>query len=86
MNHETEQASGHVGQPAAQPASVPAAEPKPDTDINPVYRAPNLRFPVPEFFSEDPDLWFFQLEAMFIVKRVTSEKDRYASTVVSGFI
>ena len=44
---------------------------------------PNLRFPVPNFFSEDPDLWFFQLEAKFIVNRVTSEKDRYAIVVAN---
>ena len=59
-------------QPSQAVATVqPAQENKPDTDLNPVSRAPNLRFPVLEFFSEDPDLWFFQLEAMIIVNRVT---------------
>ena len=74
MDHETEQASGSgptsgLGPTSgtAQPAPVPAPEPKPDTDLNPVSRAPNLRFPVPSFFTDDPDLWFFQLEATFIV-------------------
>ena len=68
MDHETEQASGHVTLPhAAPPAPVPAPEPKPDTDLNPVSWAPNLRFPVPSFFTDDPDLWFSQLEATFIV-------------------
>ena len=59
MDHETEQASGHVGQPAAQPAPVPATEPKLNTDMNPVSKAPNLRFPVPVFFTDNLDLWFF---------------------------
>ena len=67
MDHETEQASGHVGKLAAPPAPVSPSEPKPDTDINPVSRAPNHRFPVPAFFTDDPDLWFFQLEATFIM-------------------
>ena len=56
----------------------PVLEPKPDTDLNPVSRAPNLRFPVPAFFTDDLDLWFFQLEATYIVNRVTTEKDKYA--------
>ena len=51
--------------------------------FNPVSRAPNLRFPVPSFFTDDPDLWFFQLEAMFIVNRVTTEKDKYAVVVAN---
>ena len=76
---EIKQAPEYVGPPAAQPA--PATESKPDTDVNPVSRAPNLRFTVLEFFSEDPDLWFFQLKATFIVNRVTSEKDKYAVVV-----
>lgn len=83
MDHETEQASGHVGKLAAPPALVPAPEPKPDTDLNPVSRAPNLRFPVPAFFTDDLDLWFFQLEATFIVNRVTTEKDKYAVVVAN---
>ena len=78
---EIEQAPEHVGTPAAQPAL--ATEPKPDTDVNPVSQAQNLRFPILEFFSEDPDLWFFQLEATFIVNRVTSEKDKYAVVVAN---
>ena len=78
---EIKQAPEYVGPPAAQPA--PATEPKLDTDVNPVSQAPNLRFPVLEFFAEDPDLWFFQLEATFIVNRVTSEKDKYAVVVAN---
>ena len=83
MDHEPEQAPGHVGQPADQPAPVPATEPKPDTNLNPVSRAPNLRFPVPAFYTDDPDLWFFQLEASFIVNRVNTEKDKYAVVVAN---
>ena len=65
-------------------AAQPAPESKPYTDVNPVsHAAPNLRFPVPEFFSEDPDLWFFQLEATFIVNRVTTEKEKYAVVVAN---
>ena len=81
MDKETQQDPVHVGQPAAQPA--PATEPKPDTDLNPVSRAPNLRFPAPAFFTNDPDLWFFQLEATFIENRVTTEKDKYAAVVAN---
>ena len=57
MDEEIEQGE-HVGLPAARPAL--ATEPKPDTDLNTVSKAPNLRFPVPGFFTDDPDLWFFQ--------------------------
>ena len=71
----------HVGPPAAQPAL--AMEPNHDTDLNPVSKAPNLRFPIPGFFTDDPDLWFFQLEATFIVNRVTTEKDKYAVVVAN---
>ena len=64
--------------PAARAAAQPAQEDKPTTALNPVARAPSLKFPVPEFYSEDPDLWFFQLEASFIVNCMTTEKDKYA--------
>ena len=67
---------------AVTPAQ-PAPENKPGTDLNRVSRASNLRFPVPEFFFKDPDLWFFQLEATFIVNRVTTDKDRYAVGVAN---
>ena len=83
MDHETEQASGYVDKPAAPPTPVPSSEPKPDTDISLVSRALNLRFPVPAFFTDDPYLWFFQLEATFIVNRVTTEKDKYAVVVAN---
>ena len=53
------------------------------TNLNPVYQAPNLRFPVPAFFTADLDLWFFQLEATFIVNRVTTEKDKYAVVIAN---
>ena len=56
MNHDTDtppQAPEHVNAASAQPA----LENKLDTDPNPVARAPNLRFPVPKFFSEDLELW-----------------------------
>ena len=59
----------------------PAPENKPDTDLNPVSQAQNLWFPIPEFFSEDPDLWFFQLEATLIVNPMTTEKDKYVVVV-----
>ena len=40
-----------------------------DIDVNPTSRAPNLRFPVPVFYEEDLELWFFQLEQTFIVNK-----------------
>ena len=76
-----EQAPEQIEQP--EQAVIPAPERKPDTDVNPVSRAPNVRFPVPEFLSEDLDLWFFQLEATFIVNRVTNEKDRFGVVVAN---
>ena len=78
---EIKQAPEYVGPPAAQPA--PATEPKLDTDVNPVSKAPNLRFPVPSFFTDDLDLWIFQQEATIIVNRVTAEKDKYAVIVAN---
>ena len=63
-------------------SSLPAAqEDKPAIDVNTMSQAPNLKFPVPEFYSEDPELWFWQLEATFQVNRVTTEKDKYAGVV-----
>ena len=62
-------------------AALGAREEKPATDLNPVARAPSLKFRVTEFYSEDPDLWFWQLEATFTVNRVTTEKDRYAVVI-----
>ena len=45
-------------------SSTPGAqEDKTATDLNPVARALSLKFPVPEFYSKDPELWFWQLEA-----------------------
>ena len=38
-------------------------------------RPPNLKFLVLAFY-EDPELWFWQLEATFIVNKVTTEKDK----------
>ena len=53
-NTDTKQTPEHVI------AAQPAPESKPNTDVNLVSRATlNLRFPVPEFFSEDLNLWFF---------------------------
>ena len=78
---QIEQAPEHVTPGVA--TAQPAPENKPDTNLNPVSRAPNLRLPVPTFFTDDPDLWFFQLEATFIVNRVTTEKDKYAVVVAN---
>ena len=52
-----------------------------DIDVDPTSRAPNLRFPVPVFYEEDPELWFFQLEQTFIVNKVTTQKDMYAVVI-----
>ena len=52
-----------------------------DIDVNPTSRAPNLRFPVPVFYEEDPKLCFFQLEQTFIVNKVTTQKDMYAVVI-----
>ena len=52
-----------------------------DIDVNLTSRAPNLRFPVPVFYEEDPELWFFQLEQTFIVNKVTTQKDKYAVVI-----
>ena len=41
-------------------------------------KAPNLRFLVLSFCDEDPELWFWQLEATFTV---TTEKDKYVVVV-----
>ena len=67
----------------ARAAAQSVQENKPAIDLNPVAWALSLKFPVPEFFYEDPDLWFFQLEATFIVNRVMTEKDKYAVVVAN---
>ena len=58
-----------------------ADEVKPTTDINSTSRAPNLKFPVPWFYDEDPELWFWQLEATFQEHKVMTEKDKYVGVV-----
>ena len=72
-----EQPSASVTGAAAQAVQ----EKKPGTDLNLVAQAPSLKFLVPEFYSKDPDLWFWQLEATFTVNRVTTEKDKYAVVI-----
>ena len=47
----------------------------------PPARAPSLKFQVPDFYSEDQELWFWQLEARFQVNRLTTEKEKYAVVV-----
>ena len=51
-----------------------AHEDKLTTDVNAALRAPM-------FYDEDPELWFWQLEATFTVNKVTTEKDKYAVVV-----
>ena len=36
-------------------AAAQSAQDKPATDLNPLVRVPSLKFPVPEFYSEDLD-------------------------------
>ena len=74
------------GQGTTVPAASTLAQAEPKHDTNPVTRSgstPNLRFQVPAFYTDDPDLWFFQLEAMFTVNRITSEQDKYAVIVAN---
>ena len=74
-------ATGAVG---AMPAPATLVhEDKPD--INMMSRAPNLKFPVPTFYDEDPELCFRQLKVTFTVNKVTTEKDKYA-VVVSNLL
>ena len=39
------------------------------------------KFPVLTFYDEDPELWFWQLEATLTVNKVTTEKDNNAVVV-----
>ena len=71
--------------PGARVAAQSAQENKAATVLNPVAWAPSLKFPILEFYTEDPDLWFFQLEATFILNCVTTKKDKYA-VVISNLL
>ena len=80
-----------IEQAAEQPSQAvataqPAQENKPDTDLNPVSQAPNLWFPIPKFQSlKVPRIWIsgsFNW-IMFIVNRVTTEKDKCAVVVAN---
>ena len=62
-------------------SALGAQEDKPATNLNPLERALSLKFPVPEFYFEDLDLWFWQLEATFTVNHVTTKKDKYAVVI-----
>ena len=60
-NEETA-APSHV--PAGRilgPLTSAAHEDKPAIDVNAASQAPNLKFLVPTFYDEDPELWFWQL-------------------------
>ena len=81
MDSVTETAAPSSVRTGAVNGSPTVPEDKPSTDLNPMARAPSLKFPVREFYSEDPELWFWQLEATFQVNRVTTEKDKYAVVV-----
>ena len=61
---------------SAGAAAQSAQEDKPATNLNPVAQAPSLNSPVSEIYSEDPDLWFFQVETTFIVNCGTTKKDK----------
>ena len=49
---------------------------KPAT-VNATNRTPNLKFWVPAFYDEDPELWFWQLESTFI--DLLTKKDPYTA-------
>ena len=62
-------------------AAVPAKDYEDKPDINPLSKDLNLKFPVPQFYDEDLELWFWQLESTFIVNKVTQSKDKYSYMV-----
>ena len=52
--------------------------PTPLVHVNTMSKALNLKFPVPMFYDEDPELWCWQLEGTFTVNKVTTlEKEKY---------
>ena len=77
-----------AGQAGSSAAAATPAQAELKFDTNPVTTrsgsTPNLRFQVLSFYTDDPDLWFFKLEAMFMVNRITTEQDKYA-VVVANF-
>ena len=62
-------------------SALGAQEDKPATNLNLLAQAPSLKFLVTEFYSEDPNLWFWQLEATFTVNRVMTKKDKHALVI-----
>ena len=84
MNQATESADPSLVTTVGA-STLGAQEDKPATDLNPVAGAPSLKFPVPEFYPENLDLWFWQLETMFTVNLVMTEKDKYA-VVISNIL
>ena len=75
------QATGGASPPCTTAQGVKRKLERLDIDVNPTSRAPNLRFPVPVFYEEDPELWYFQLKQTIIVNKVTTQKDMYAVVI-----
>ena len=71
MDSATETAASSPVQTGGSSRTPGAQEDLPSTDLNPVAQAPSLKFPVQVFYSEALELWFWQLEAMFQVNRVS---------------
>ena len=72
---------------AAAPTAAASTDlppvPKDELDVNATSRASNLKFPVPSFYEEDPERWFWQLEAHFIINKVTKDTEKYAVAVAN---
>ena len=69
--------------PSSRGFSAAGATPTPTTldlnvedkvSVNVTAKQTNLKFPVPQFYDKDPELWFWQLEATFTVNKVTMER------------
>ena len=75
-------ASGTLTANAACPSTDHKYKP---ADINSTSKEPNLKFAVPQFYDENLELWFWQLEFNFVINKVTQSKDKF-SCVVSNLL
>ena len=62
---------------------VPAPDQNKDKPaiISVAAKVPNIKFPVPTFYFEDRELWFWQQESTFVVNKITTQKGMYSCVV-----
>lgn len=76
-----QQPTPRPGPPMRQPTSQPGPPPTGPSLQQPAVAAVAIK--LPQFWAEDPHIWFAQVEAQFLLGRVTSETTKYGHAVAA---